>query len=181
MFSTRSIIFLLVISVSCFGADKPKLQSSVDGKICKLDGAINKRTKVSVQIEMGEKKELSLEEIEKKGQDPAWRRDYYSGWAPVKRVLIKVNSNAVDIPQSSFQDLYAVSSMEMFERKGSLYLLIGGGDAGESYSATFRIISSARVKGKFRLSERILRHGEFPDEVWEKTIYQNTIWDDPNM
>lgn len=175
------IPILLALSIPGRCRDRQKLEASTVEHICKASGPISARVRVEVLIEMGEKRELSIDEINARDQDPAWQREHYSDWAPVKRVLIKVNGHLVDIPQSAFQDLFAISGLTVVQSKGAIELRVGGGDAGDSYSATFKIVQSPRMKSKFRIAERVLRHGEFRDEIWEKTIYQNKLWDDPNL
>ena len=49
-----------------------------------------------------------------------------------------------------------------------------GGDAAGSYVAKFKI-------KKNRLIERIVRMGEFPDDVWEKSTLHNNLWDNGDM
>ena len=60
--------------------------------------------------------------------------------------------------------------MSVAEDAGQLVVEIRGGDAAGSYSATF----------EFRKNEmeRTVRGGEFPDSVWERTIYHNSIMED---
>jgi hypothetical protein len=47
---------------------------------------------------------------------------------------------------------------------GAFQLEIHGGDAGTSYNVILKF-------DKGHLSEKIVRHGEFPDEAWELTKY----------
>lgn len=92
---------------------------------------------------------------------------------PSRRIgLLEVSfqGRPVVIPYSAFADLGNPTSVSI-ERsaKGTTYSIkIKGGDAATSYSAVLKLRSGL-------LLEKIVRHGEFPDDAWEKTIYKFNI------
>ena len=82
-----------------------------------------------------------------------------------------VAGRTVFIPRKALWDLRNISRVYVSIPKGSKHQLVvhvRGGDAGASYSAQFV------VKRGF-LHERIVRHGEFPDETWERTTYSSAL------
>jgi len=90
----------------------------------------------------------------------------------INMLSLKLNDKKVHWPHKYVADLSYVRKVEIKEAKAGVKLLIHGGDAAGSYSAEFLI-------KKNRLVERIVRHGEFPDEVWEKTLVCNDLLDQP--
>lgn len=162
-----------------------ELRGETEGHVCKVEGQLDSKTKIAVTMELSPGHEESMEVRDKVGADSAWRRDKYSmwgNWASLDRVLIEINAQAVRIPQSAFEGLHDVRAISVTNgSKGIVFLKVIGGDASESYSATYRIEPSRRIKGQYRVAERVERTGEFPDEVWERTVYHNTIWDEPDM
>lgn len=161
------------------------LLGKTEGNVCKVEGHLDAKTKITVTMELSRATEPSMDVRDRVGADPAWRRDSYSvwgTWASLQRVLIEVNANPVRIPRNAFAGMYDVTNIRVsLGSKGSIQLRVDGGDAGESYLVTYRIVPSKRIKGQYRVADRVERVGEFPDEVWERTTYHNTIWDDPNM
>ncbi|CAG1065974.1 hypothetical protein BAC1_01571 [uncultured bacterium] len=80
---------------------------------------------------------------------------------------VKVNGNLLFVPLSSFADLGNPRKVriEVHNGKKRFAVVLTGGDAATSYSATLEFRNNL-------LSERIVRHGEFPSEAWEKTHYK---------
>ena len=87
---------------------------------------------------------------------------------------VKIDGEDVLLPHKYFSDLCNISKVVVFEAEGNLKISIKGGDAAGSFTAEYLISNHT-------LQERIVRLGEFPDEVWEKIIFHNTIWNDPDM
>lgn len=87
---------------------------------------------------------------------------------PKKTVIaleIKVDGVAVFVPVSCFLDLGDPRSVQIdASKEDRTAITIMGGDAATSYSATLELRGHT-------LAERIVRHGEFPDESFERTIY----------
>lgn len=83
---------------------------------------------------------------------------------------VKVSGEPVFIPLSVYADLGNPRTVRIESRKesGQFVVILIGGDAATSYSATLEF------RGNL-LTERIVRHGEFPDESWEKTSYKFNI------
>jgi hypothetical protein len=83
-------------------------------------------------------------------------------WIPIK-TEISINGKKVRVPLSAFCDLTNIELVKI-EMKDKFYVLhIQGGDAASSYFA--EIFFDKHVR------KRIVRHGEFPDEAWQNTIY----------
>lgn len=180
--SLKLVAILPLLYSATLASERPRLESVQNGNRCSISGVLGKKLKVLVEVEMSDEQKASIEEQAKVDADSSWLKGRdLTIWQSIRRVTIQLNGSPVVIPQSAFEDIYSVSSMSIEEKGGVILLTMSGGDAGGSYLATFKIIPSRRTRGRFRLSERIHRHGEFPDEVWEKTTYRNAIWDDPNM
>lgn len=83
----------------------------------------------------------------------------------VSALEISVDGVAVFMPVSAFLDLGNPRSVRIDpSREGQSLITIVGGDAATSYAATLQL-------GGHVLAERVVRHGEFPDESFEKTVY----------
>ncbi len=82
-------------------------------------------------------------------------------------VTIKAFGKSLFVPLSAFADLGNPRTVKIESRKEkeSFVVILAGGDAATSYSAMLEFRNNL-------LSERVVRHGEFPDEAWEKTIYK---------
>lgn len=91
-------------------------------------------------------------------------RTFVSDWE------VKVNGKSVFIPLSAFCDLGDPLSVQIEARaaKSSFAVVLIGGDAGFSYSATLEFTNNL-------LSVRLVQHGEFPRKAWEKTIYKFNV------
>ncbi|MEW6108482.1 MAG: hypothetical protein AB1632_04830 [Nitrospirota bacterium] len=83
---------------------------------------------------------------------------------------VKVGGESIFIPLSAFADLGNPRSVniESGKRKNRFAVVLNGGDAATSYTARFDFRDNI-------LSERVVRHGEFPDQSWEKTTYKFNI------
>jgi hypothetical protein len=101
-----------------------------------------------------------------------WGVDCGSPRYSVQDLTLKLNDKKVHFPHKFVDDLSHVRSVEIKDDKNGMRILLRGGDAAGSYSAEFLV-------RKLRLVERIVRHGEFPDEVWEKTVIGNDLLDHP--
>jgi hypothetical protein len=87
---------------------------------------------------------------------------------------VEINNVAVVIPWKFYADITNVREAGIIESADVLILTVEGGDAAGSYTAEYSIKDN-------RLIERIVRVGEFPVEVWEKTILHNELWNNNEM
>ena len=90
----------------------------------------------------------------------------------VQNLTLKLNDKKVHFPHKFVADLSNVRSVEIKDDKSGIKIFLRGGDAAGSFTAEF-------IVRKLRLTERIVRHGEFPDEIWEKTVIGNDLLDHP--
>jgi hypothetical protein len=83
---------------------------------------------------------------------------------------VKVGGKPIFVPLSAFADLGNPRKVRIESRKekGRFAVILTGGDAATSYSATLEFRDNL-------LSERLVRHGEFPDQSWEKTLYKFNV------
>lgn len=83
---------------------------------------------------------------------------------------VKLGGMPLFVPLSAFADLGnpRTVSIELHKEKGRFAVVLTGGDAANSYSATLDFKDG-------HLNERVVRHGEFPEESWEKTIYKFNV------
>lgn len=87
--------------------------------------------------------------------------------AVIGSVELRVNAELVFVPISAFADLGNPRVVQIDQRKGKdrFAVILVGGDAATSYKATLEFQKNI-------LLERVVRHGEFPAESWERTIYK---------
>jgi hypothetical protein len=85
----------------------------------------------------------------------------------IDKLKIKYGRESAFVSFSAFSDLanFRSVSIETNEDTSDFVVIIKGGDAATSY------IARLNFRGKLLL-ERIVRHGEFPKNAWEKTIYK---------
>ena len=83
---------------------------------------------------------------------------------------VKAAGTLLFIPLSAFADLGEPRNVRVETRKGKsrFAVVLIGGDAATSYKATLEF------RDNF-LSERVVRHGEFPAQSWEKTLYKFNV------
>jgi len=86
----------------------------------------------------------------------------------VDRLEVKYKGKNVFVSLSAFSDLSNVRNLDIeYDKKetsSEYFVILSGGDAAFSYTAKLKF------KG-VTLQEKLVRHGEFPDKAWEKTIY----------
>jgi hypothetical protein len=84
--------------------------------------------------------------------------------SPIDYVEISVNSNALLVPRSVYADLADVAEASVRQnKKGQFALILGGGDASESYTVEI-------IFGENLVSQRIFMDNE-SGQVMEKNIY----------
>lgn len=83
----------------------------------------------------------------------------------IKKISISVNGQLIYIPLSAFSDLGNPAQIGLKKLSSdSFRLIINGGNAAGSYSAMLDFRGS-------EIYQRKVVSGEFPKEVWEKTIF----------
>jgi hypothetical protein len=80
---------------------------------------------------------------------------------------VDLGGTPVYIPRKLYRDLSYVNRVEVSEEEGHLVIDVRGGDAAGSYRARF-------LFRDFEI-ERMVRGGEFPTSVWERTVYHNSL------
>jgi len=102
---------------------------------------------------------------------------WWGGWFDkeqqevVRSVRLSRGNEAVDVPISAIAGLANVSQASLKSQPNGCRLLLRGGDGGASYHAQVTVTGTA-------ITERVVRHGEFPEERWEKTTYAYVPDDD---
>ncbi len=95
---------------------------------------------------------------------------WWGGWFDkehlevVRSVRMLRGKEAVYIPVSAIAGLADVRQVSLQSQRNGCRLLLRAGDGGASYHARVTVTGTA-------VTERVVRHGEFPDECWEKTTY----------
>ncbi len=93
-----------------------------------------------------------------------------SGWGtgvdPIDSMVVLIDSEIAYLPVSAYIGISDPWEIQITQRGGLVIFTFEGGDAGGSYIATFKFDRRFR-----RIVERTIRHGEFPDEAFEKTSY----------
>ena len=80
---------------------------------------------------------------------------------------VKAGDKSIFVPISAFADLGNPRTVriEPCKEKNCFIVVVVGGDAATSYSARLEFKNNFLIK-------RLVRHGEFPSESWEETIYK---------
>jgi len=88
----------------------------------------------------------------------------------ISAIEVGYRKHSVFIPYSAFADLGNPTSLviERGSASNTYSIKIVGGDAATSYSATLKFKAEL-------LLEKIVRHGEFPESAWEKTLYNFNV------
>jgi hypothetical protein len=93
----------------------------------------------------------------------------------ISYLSLHINGEEVQFPRKSYGDLCELhtsyTSIELSKKK--ILIKMEGGDAAGSFRAEFFV---EKYKQGYRLSERMIKNGEEPDAIWEKTIYHNDAW-----
>ena len=97
-----------------------------------------------------------------------WGIDGGFPWTYVTDLTLKVGSRPVSIPRKSFSDLVNISRVNVSEEGNNILIKVDGGDAAGAFNAVFTVHD-------YRLVERMVRLGEAPDQLWERTIFHNTL------
>ena len=150
---------------------------------CTLSFAGNKPFvfKETGQLPSGTRYAIEVSEIPFK-RTPDTRPDDGSLWGIdggypetiVRRFSLQLNDKDVWIPWKLYSDICHVRKVLVRESNGSVLIDIMGGDAAGSYAAQYKFKNQ-------RLVERMVRVGEFPKQVWEKTVLYNELWKNPDM
>ena len=81
-------------------------------------------------------------------------------------MVVRSGNESVFIPLSAFADLGNPRDIRIENYGGKSFgIVLTGGDAATSYTAKLEFVNNL-------LAERTVRHGEFPEEAWEKTQYK---------
>jgi hypothetical protein len=83
------------------------------------------------------------------------------------RFEVRIGAKRIELPRKLYTDLAQLKRVEIAEEEGQAVLIVRGGDAAGSFEARFRFT-------QFEV-ERVVRGGEFPDSVWERTLYHNSL------
>jgi len=83
---------------------------------------------------------------------------------------IKIDGKKLLLPQRFYADISQINGHKLYEKNGHVVLQLHGGDAAGAYTATFKF-------NRARMIERVVAHGENPDEIWEKTVFYQEFWD----
>jgi hypothetical protein len=83
---------------------------------------------------------------------------------------VRWRKHALFTPRSAFADLAQVRRLEVVSRETGFDVRIEGGDAAVGYVALLEYRRHSRGSD-MQIARRIVRHSEFPEEVWEETKY----------
>ena len=122
----------------------------------------NDPIKLVVKIEKSK-----TEEICQGSNSRRWGSEYICPNWQITQFDLSFEEKPVFIPYSAFSDLGdpTLIQIEKDDNRHIYLIKIEGGDATTSYRATLKFQANL-------LLERIVRHSEFPDDAWEKTIYK---------
>jgi hypothetical protein len=96
-----------------------------------------------------------------------WGGEGFCPGTVVGGIDVRVGEGKSFIPMSAFVDLGDPGEVRIGagDAEGRFAIVLHGGEASTSYEATLEFEGNL-------LRERIVRHGEFPSEAWERTTYK---------
>ena len=86
------------------------------------------------------------------------------------RLEVRWRGHEVFTPVSAFADLGNPRRISLRKQRDGFDVVVEGGDAATNYRSLLEYRLD-RVADEMRIVRRVVRHGEFPDEVWEETKY----------
>ena len=143
---------------------------------------ISRSVKVKLQFEFGENTEDAVSaDWAKADGDSSWTSEPMVWRHPLKSFSIWINGEQQGIPYEALAGEGDISGCQAWVSPHEVQIEFDGGDAGLAYELTLIFHESKRMPGHWILTQRLWKSGEFSDEVFDRTIYHNDIWDDPNM
>jgi hypothetical protein len=147
----------------------------------KLHEQLTPSLNIDVEVVMRAKSKEPETNTAKSVGSEGWRDDFMGNLSPIRSVLVTVNGSSVMIPNSAFSDLASVKVIKAKKYKSWIVLTVVCGEGGDSSTVEFKIEQSKRAPGKYQITERTLRANGFRDDVWERTVYHNNMWDNPDL
>lgn len=86
------------------------------------------------------------------------------------RLEVRWRGQEVFTPVSALADLGNPQRISLRKQRDGFDVVVEGGDAATSYKSLLEYRHD-RVADEMRIVRRVVRHAEFPDEVWEETKY----------
>jgi hypothetical protein len=179
-FLTLVLVIGASVSLPTHAFAKPKvLEGTAKGTALIVAGSLPSHGRVDLVIEMA--KPSSPEETKIPEHRPNWLLERGKRSGLVEKVKFLIRGESVGIPFSALADAHDVSTAALWEHGRVVYLRIQGGQGPMQFVTTYKVIRSKRIRGAYVISERSSKMGDKADALLEKTLYHDTIWDDPNM
>lgn len=174
-----SIICILLAGLSHINAGQ--LTGVTKERVCQIQGTLESGEKIRIYIEMEHKGGKLNNKQERPILNGAWSRQFFGKLLPIYQVHIRINNNNVLIPNSALSDIASVREIEVHKEGKRFLLTMECGEGGDSSTATFNIEESKRQPGTYQITERKVSAGGFKDDVWERTVYHNNMWDNLDL
>jgi hypothetical protein len=157
--------------------------TSADANECPFQALLEKREtiihpctlKISGKLGSGKEYSFEMEEavLERASTASEFDGSYWGadGGYPctyINKLSLIVNSQKIWIPRKSFTDIGNISSVEIAENGLNILIEMNGGDAAGSFHIIYTIQDN-------KLVERMVTASEAPDQVWEKSIFHNSL------
>lgn len=167
----RFITFLLFCTIvsSSFAENLPRC-SYEGGDSCRFQIDKTGKSPLRVKLPEGERVQIVVTEEEISGEDSSieyWgvpekvkEKSYFS----IKIESLTLDGKGIPLPASSISGLAQANTLSIYGYSDWFNIEIRGGDASTSYLATLHFVNN-------RLVWRRVKHGEFPNVVWETTTY----------
>lgn len=177
---------LFLSSILIAGSPTPKPQWVFDVKAPKTvaEKQITQAVKVKLQFEFGENSEdaVTADWAKEDGDSsPSWTSEPMVWRHPLKSFSIWINGEQQNIPYEALAGQGDISTCQAWASPHEVKVELEGGDAGLGYELILVFHESRRMPGQWILTQRIWRQGEFADDVFDRTVYHNDIWDNPNI
>ncbi len=161
---------------------KPQWSFKVDVPKTMAEKQVTSSVKVKVQFEFGENSEDAVAADWANGDaDSSWTDKPMVWRYPLKRFSIWINGEQQGIPYEALVGEGDIHWCQVWASPHEVKIEFDGGDAGLAYELALLFHESKRMPGKWILTQRIWKPDEFSDDAFDRTIYHNDIWDDPNL
>jgi hypothetical protein len=148
----------LTLSVTSQGADFSQ-------GVLKISDNMNEGTPVQIEVNTGDtRSQYPYRDAFMWGGDMRSEEEVVLPRNVITSMNIRIGNKKCIVPFSAYSDLGNPRQISFENTSLGFQLIIIGGDAGSSYKAVL-------VFNREDIERRKVAHGEFPDEVWEETLY----------
>ena len=162
---------------------KPQWVFDVKAPETVMEKQVTPAVKVKLQFEFGENSvDSRKEESKRPSPEVSWEDRPGVLWRyPLRRFSLWINGKLMFVPYTALAEEGDIWECEATVTHHRVDIKMKAGDAGGAHALSLAFVESKREEGQWILVERRWDSGEFEGDIWEKTIYFDDVWDDPNL